>query len=246
MEFQGKTALITGGAVRLGRAIALALAEKGADIVIHYGNSEAAARELQDRLRATGVSSHRVQGDLTSEAACRTIMEQAIGAAGRLDILVNNAAAFHRDRLLSATEEGVLAEFWPNLFAPLFLIRAFATHCDHGRIVNMLDRRITAHDTACVPYMLAKKGLEELTHLAALELAPHFAVNAVAPGVLLPPPGKDAGYLKEHGGPVPLEYQCTEADISDAVLYLLGSDALTGQIIFVDGGKHLLGESTYG
>lgn len=151
MELKGRSALITGGAVRLGRAIALALAEKGADIVIHYRTSEAPARDLQDRLRAMGVSAYRVQGDLTSEAACRTIIEQAIGAAGRLDILVNNAAVFRKDGMLAATEENVLAEFWPNLFAPLFLSSAFATCCDRGRIVNMLDRRIAGHDTACVP-----------------------------------------------------------------------------------------------
>ena len=239
MNLTGQTALITGGAVRLGRALALALAEAGARIVIHYRDSAAAARELVETLRGGGTEAFLVQGDLVSEAACREVIAQAAAAAGGLDILVNNAGVFHRRRLAEADEAAVLAEFWPNLFAPLFLIRAFAATAPRGRILNLLDRRIAAHDPACVPYQLSKKGLEELTSLAALELAPRFTVNAIAPGAVLPPPGEGPEYLARHGGAAPLETPCTEADICAAARYLLGSDVVTGQVIFVDGGMHL-------
>jgi pteridine reductase len=241
MEFEGKTALITGGAVRLGRSIARHLAGRGVNIVIHYRSSAGPAEALRDELRGLGVTSTLVKGDLVSEAACVEAIRDAYAGAGGLDILVNNAAVFHKDRLADVTEANVMSEFWPNLFAPLFLIRSFAARAESGRIVNMLDRRIVSDDVECVPYLLSKKGLYALTRLAALELAPRFTVNGVAPGVLLPPPGKDDAYMRQHGGVVPLNYQCTPEDIADAVVYLVESDAITGQVIYIDGGKHLLG-----
>jgi len=241
MHLEGKTALITGGAVRLGRAITGALAEQGVNPVIHYRSSAGAARAMEAELAEKGVNVALVQGDLVSQAACRQVMEEAHRKSGGVDILVNNAAVFNKDTLMEATEENVLAEFWPNLFAPMFLIRAFAELAGDGHVINLLDRRITANDTSCAPYLLSKKGLYELTKLAALELAPGIRVNGVAPGVLLPPPGKDEQYLKEHGGYVPLEYQCRPEDIAAAVLYLLEADCHTGQVLYVDGGKHLLG-----
>jgi NAD(P)-dependent dehydrogenase (short-subunit alcohol dehydrogenase family) len=240
MELAGQTALITGGAVRLGRALALALGESGARIVIHYRASADEARSLADELRGRGTDAFLVQADLRSEAACRSVIAESVALAGQLDILVNNAAVFHKDRIADADEATVLGEFWPNLFAPLFLIRAFAATAERGRILNLLDRRITSHDPDCVPYLLSKKGLEELTYLAAQELAPGFTVNAVAPGALLPPPGEDDGYLAEHGGPVPLGVACTPDHVCDAARYLLSSDVLTGQVVFVDGGQHLV------
>jgi pteridine reductase len=160
--------------------------------------------------------------------------------AGQLDILINNAAVFHKDGLLATTEAKLLGEFWPNLFAPLLLMRAFARHSGGGKIINLLDRRIAGHDTECVSYVLAKKALAELTALAALELAPRFTVNGVAPGAVLPPPGKGADYLHDQAGPVPLQRIITPQAVAQAVLTLLGNDAITGQILFVDGGQHLL------
>lgn len=241
MHLEGKTALVTGGAVRLGRAITGALAGKGVNPVIHYRSSAKAALAMEAELSGMGVDVALVQGDLVSQEACEKVVEEANRKAGRIDILVNNAAVFTKNTLMDATEENVLGEFWPNLFAPMFLIRAFAELAGEGHVINMLDRRITANDTSCTPYLLSKKGLHELTKVAALELAPGIRVNGVAPGVLLPPPGKDEHYLKEHGGYVPLEYQCRPEDIAAAVVYLLEANCHTGQILFVDGGKHLLG-----
>ena len=241
MHLEGKTALITGGAVRLGRAITGALVDRGMNLVIHYRSSADAALALEAELSGKGVDVALVQGDLVSQEACRKVVEEAHTKAGTIEVLVNNAAVFNKNTLMEATEENVMAEFWPNLFAPMFLTRAFAELAGEGNVINMLDRRITSNDTSCAPYLLSKKGLYELTKVAALELAPKIRVNGVAPGVLLPPPGKDEQYLKAHGGYVPLEYPCRPEDIAAAVVYLLEADCHTGQVLYVDGGKHLLG-----
>lgn len=231
---------MTGGAVRIGRAICEALAGAGAHVIVHYRNSAVEAEALCAGLKQRGVHAWPLAADLTSEAACNSLVERAATTAGRLDILINNAAVFHKDNLLATTEAALLEEFWPNLFAPLLLMRAFARQSKGGKIVNLLDRRIASHDTSCVPYVLAKKALAELTQLAALELAPRFTVNGVAPGAVLPPPGKGADYLFDHAGPVPLQKQVTTAAIAETVLAFLQNGAITGQVLYVDGGQHLL------
>ena len=240
MELYGKTALVTGGAVRIGRAICEALAASGVNVVIHYWQSRSAAEALRARLRKSGVRAWLVKAELQSEDACVGLISDAVKAAGRFEILVNNAAVFHKDSLRFTTAEKLLAEFWPNLFAPLLLMRAFVERCGTGRIVNLLDRRIAGRDTSCVPYLLSKKALAALTGLAALELAPQFTVNGVAPGAILPPPGRGAAYLRDAAGPAPLQRACTPAEVAAAVVGLLQQDAVTGQIVYVDGGQHLL------
>lgn len=233
--------MITGGAVRIGRAIACGLADHGANSIVHYRNSEAEARRLCDILQEKGVRAASLQADLSSEQACKDLLGHARDCFGRLDILINNASLFNKDTFPAVTAEKIFTEFWSNLIAPMLLIRYFGENAQRGKIINLLDRRITDHDTSCVPYLLSKKGLAECTRLAALEYAPAITVNGVAPGAVLPPPGKGKDYLLEHAGYIPLEHQCTEEEIALAVLFLLKSDALTGQIIYVDGGQHLLG-----
>ena len=228
MNLDGKRALVTGGAVRIGAAITKALQAEGADVVVHYRNSKA---------EAVALSPHTIQSDLESPEACSRLIEQA----GQLDILINNASIFTKDPLESATPERVQREMQVNLFAPMELCRTFAAQAGEGAIINLLDRRIRCHDTTCVPYTLSKKGLEELTRLAALEYAPRIRVNAVAPGPVLPPPGSDAVNARELAGVIPLDALPTPDEIAGAAMYLLKADSVTGQIIFVDGGQHLLG-----
>ena len=234
---------MTGGAVRIGRAICESLAATGADVVVHYRESEQQAVDTCDALGKLGVKAYKVRADLSDESDCAGLVPAALAAAGRIDILVNSAAVFHKDPIREVTGEKLLAEFWPNLFAPILLTRAFAAACKKGSIVNILDRRIAGHDTTCVPYLLAKKALAEFTKLAALDLAPGIRVNGVAPGPILPPPGKGADYLREHAGPVPLDKTFTPQDIADAVHYLVNNENITGQILFIDGGQHLLGDN---
>lgn len=228
MNLHGKRALVTGGAVRIGATITKALQAEGADVVVHYRNSKTEAEAL---------SPYTIQSDLESPEACSRLIEQA----GQLDILINNASIFTKDPLESATPERVQREMQINLFAPMELCRTFAAQAGEGAIINLLDRRIRCHDTTCVPYTLSKKGLEELTRLAALEYAPRIRVNAVAPGPVLPPPGSDAVNARELAGVIPLDALPTPDEIAGAAMYLLKADSVTGQIIFVDGGQHLLG-----
>lgn len=240
MDLTGQTALVTGGAVRIGRAISLALARAGADVVIHHHRSAAPARALRREVEALGRRAFCVRGDLRREADVRRLVRASREKGGRLDILVNNAAVFHKDSLRAVTARKLREEFEVNLFAPLLLLRAFAEEGGGRSVVNLLDRRITSLDRECIPYVLSKMALAGATRIAALDLAPRIRVNAVAPGAILPPPGKGAKYLKDMAGPVPLRRRCAPEDVADAVLFLLQNDALTGQIIFVDGGQHLL------
>jgi len=228
MNLKGKRALVTGGARRIGKAIAEALQAEGVDVVVHYRQSADEAKAL---------SPYTVQADLESVDALASLVERA----GPLDILINNASVFTRDTLAESTPERVLREFGINLFAPLELTRCFAAQAQQGAVINLLDRRIRANDTACLPYSLSKKGLEELTRLSALELAPNIRVNAVAPGPVLPPPEESDKSMSELAGRIPLNRFPTPGQIADAVIYLLKADSCTGQVIFVDGGQHLLG-----
>lgn len=228
MNLSGKRALVTGGAVRIGRAIVKALQTEGVEVVVHYCNSVDEAREL---------SPYTVQANLEDPAEYATLIERA----GKLDILINNASIFTKDSLSTSSPEKTLREFQINLFAPLELTRAFVKQAGTGAVINLLDRRIQCHDTGCVPYSLTKKGLAELTKTAALEYAPHVRVNGVAPGPVLPPPGSSAGSARELAGNIPLDELPLPEQIADAVLFLLRAESVTGQIIYVDGGQHLLG-----
>jgi NAD(P)-dependent dehydrogenase (short-subunit alcohol dehydrogenase family) len=204
------------------------LQAEGAEVVVHYRNS---------RTEAEALSPYTVQSDLESPEACSRLIEQA----GKLDVLVNNASIFTKDTLPSSAFDKVQREFQVNLFAPMELIRTFAVQAGEGAIINLLDRRIRCHDTTCVPYTLSKQGLEELTRLAALEYAPHIRVNAVAPGPVLPPPGSTSVNVRELAGVIPLDALPTPNEIAEAAVYLLRAGSVTGQVIFVDGGQHLLG-----
>jgi NAD(P)-dependent dehydrogenase (short-subunit alcohol dehydrogenase family) len=227
MILKGKRALVTGGAMRIGREITQQLQAAGVEVVVHYCTSAAQAQAL---------SPFTLQADLSQPEACARLME----AAGSLDILINNAAIFTKDTLVQSMPERVQREFATNLFAPLELTRLFAAQ-GGGAVVNLLDRRIDCNDTSCAPYSLTKKSLADLTRLAALEYAPQTRVNAVAPGAILPPPGHPSERVYEAAGRIPLDQLPPLSDLAEAVLFLLKTDSITGQIIYIDGGQHLLG-----
>jgi NAD(P)-dependent dehydrogenase (short-subunit alcohol dehydrogenase family) len=249
VDLRGKTALVTGGAVRIGRAICEALAEKGCRVVIHYNRSRSEAAGLAAELERTGVESFTVRGTLDSQRGCERVIGQATKQAGGLDILVNNASVFHKDDLLSVTEEKIRRELMVNAIAPMLLTRAFAAGAGEAaagtgithKVINLLDRRITADEPGCLPYLLSKKLLAEFTRTAALDLAPGMTVNGVAPGAVLPPPGEGEEYIRDMAGSAPLEHRCTPRNVAEAVVFLLEADAITGQVIFVDAGQNLLG-----
>jgi NAD(P)-dependent dehydrogenase (short-subunit alcohol dehydrogenase family) len=246
MDLTGCTALVTGGAVRVGAAICITLARHGATVVIHHRRSATAAKALAQRIRRDGGKALLVSGALDTETGVDRVLAAAFKAAPSLNVLVNNAAVFARQPLLEATGRDYLAAWRVNTLAPILLTRGFAKRflarktnaAIRGAVVNLLDRRVAAPEPGCAPYMVSKSALSSFTVAAASELAPRIAVNAVAPGPVLPPPG-GASRVREPAGHIPLGRRPTPQDVADAVSFLLASKAITGQTIFVDGGQHL-------
>jgi pteridine reductase len=242
MVLNGKKALVTGGATRIGRELCLTLARAGGAVAVHYRSSGHEAASLVEEIHAAGGQAAALQADLSSEAACKKLVEAAREALGGLDVLMNNASVFTRESLLQTTQQSLEREFWPNLFAPMMLSRFFAEGVSgDGVIINLLDRRITANDARFFAYSLAKKGLADFTKLAAVELAPRIKVHGIAPGPILPPPGESPAYLKEKGGRQLLDDELDPGAIAGAMMALLGLRGATGQILYIDNGQHLLG-----
>lgn len=256
MRLDSRVALVTGGAVRIGRAISTELARHGCVVIVHYDTSAGRAARLTRALGGERGRAHAVQGHLASELDCERLIEAAWSCAGRLDILVNNAAVFHKESLMQATEASLEAELRTNAWVPVFLTRALARRHKagapgrrgravggvHAKVVNLLDQRIAGDEVGCLPYLLSKKMLAAFTRQAALELAPLMTVNGVAPGAVLSPPRRGPVRVRDWAGESPLQRRVRPADIAAAVLFLLEQDAITGQTIFVDGGQHLAGD----
>lgn len=240
-DLNGRTALITGGAKRIGREAALALAEQGANVVVHYNRSDEAALLLTAELERKGVSAWTVQADFRRPHEYGTLIERASRLAGGLDILINNASIFPTEALGGLNWAGFSADMEVNAWVPLVLSRDFARGLGRGAIVNLHDTHLEGFDFRHAGYILSKHVLAALTRMMALELAPNVTVNAVAPGLILPPPGADEGYLRSHAGRLPLRKHGGPRDIAEAIVFLIRSDFVTGQVIYVDGGRHLEG-----
>lgn len=234
-----RVALVTGAAVRIGRATALALADAGMDVVVHYRHSAAPAIELCDELVRRGVRAWAIQADFADPDEGARVIDRALEAAGTLDVLVNNASSFPVDDLAHLTFEGLLDSLRVNAWAPFAASRAFAQRVGRGHIINLLDSRLDDADWTHVAYLLGKHVLAALTKLMALAYAPEISVNAVAPGLILPPPGAPHAYIDQRTQTVPLAQHGEPEQIARAVAYLATSAFVTGDVIYVDGGRHL-------
>ncbi len=249
----GRVALVTGGAKRIGRAVALDLAKEGTDLIIHYNRSSAEAEGVAAEARSLGVHASAVGADLGGAAGAAALFEKAIGAFGRIDLIVNSASIFEESTLASVTSEEIHRNIDINALAPLELIRRLAAHVgERGAaggpaacVVNLLDARIVDNDRHHLAYHLSKRMLFSLTRITASELAPAVRVNGVAPGLILPPPGRDDSYLEDLKGSNPMGSIGTLDQICAAVRFLVTNEFVTGQIIYVDGGRHMKG-SFYG
>lgn len=237
----GRTALVTGAARRIGRAMALALAGQGAGVVVHHNRSEGEAVVLCDEIRRSGGSAWRVQGDLADEGQVKRLFQDAVAQGGPIDILINNASLYERDTLWEATEESILLNLRVHALAPLSLARAMAGQGGAGHVINLLDTRVTVYDKEHASYHISKRVLLTLTRMLALELAPGIAVNAIAPGLILPPVGEDESYLQRLAHACPLNRYGGSQDVIDAMLFLVHSRFVTGQILYIDGGYHMKG-----
>ena len=245
----GKRALITGGAKRLGREVALSLARSGVHLAIHFNRSKAPAEELSRELADLGVRAVPLGADLDDVDAVEPLFQRAWETLEGIDFLVSNASIFPIGRLDDMELPGLHRTLRVNAWAPFVLTRAFWRQIRgtdlRGSVVNLLDTRLVGGDLAHAPYHLSKAVLGELTTLTALEFAPELRVNGVAPGAVLPPEELDEEYLSGLTKDLPLRRRGYPADIADAIAYLLGAEFVTGQIIFVDGGRHIrMGGST--
>lgn len=231
--------MITGAAKRVGRAIALALADEGASIIAHYNTSGDEATALAGELTGRGVKCWTIKADFSKPEEYDSLIERAVDASGEFDILVNSAAVFPAGKLEDIAFDDLVRVLEINAWAPFVLARSFTHKMGRGKIVNLLDTRIGSYDWSHVGYILAKKTLAELTKMMALKFAPDITVNAVAPGLILPPPGQDQGYLDRLTDTVPLKRHGEPEDVARAVVFLVKSDFVTGEVVYVDGGRHL-------
>jgi pteridine reductase len=242
MELKGRVAVVTGAAVRLGRALTLALVRQGVQVAVHYGASADAAEETLAQIKTLGGSAIAIQADLSRTQQLPALLKQAVDHFGRVDILVNSAAIFEPGDVAHTTEEAWDRHFAINLKAPFFLSQAFAAHIgaeQRGHIINIADWRGIRPGADYVAYTLTKAALMAMTSSLALGLAPRIQVNSIAPGAILPPPGQDQVYLDKLAETIPARRSGSPEDIAGAMLYLLQSDFVTGDVIYVTGGQHL-------
>lgn len=237
-----RAALVTGGAKRLGRAIALALAEAGFDLAIHYGGSAAEAEETAGAIRALGRRAVALRAGLEREAEVEALLPAAVAALGPLGVLVNNASTFERDEWHDATRESWDHHIEPNLRAPFVLSQAFARQLPgsaEGVVINMLDQRVWSLTPHFVSYTVSKAGLWALTQSLALALAPRIRVNGIGPGPALPSPRQSPEQFARQCAAVPLHRGTGPEEVARAALAILALPAMTGQMIALDGGQHL-------
>jgi pteridine reductase len=235
---RGKAALVTGGARRLGRAIAIELARAGADITIHYHESSGPAEQVLGELSALGVQAHAVQGDLSDPATCERVVDAAIARWGRLDLLVNNSGIWGPTPVGQVTQERWDELLNTNLRGPFFTAQraAPALRESRGAIVNIADVGAFKPWANHAPYLASKGGVVTLTYALARDLAPEVRVNAVAPGPVLMPDGWDAQKSRSAARTTLLGRLGRPEDIGQAVVFLASADYITGVVLPVDGG----------
>lgn len=243
-----KTVLITGAAKRIGSNIATYLAKKGWNIAIHYHHSENEAVELGHQLEQYSIKTTLCQGDLSDTSTVKNIIDQAVESLGPLTCLVNNASIFKNDSTLNNTEENWQQHMNTNLRAPMILSEHFAKQLpegEKGNIINLLDYCVWRLPENFTSYSVSKTGLWTLTQIMAMQLAPHIRVNGIGPGNTLLNPKEPVEHFEKARESTPLKTGGTVEEVCRAVDFFLNMPSVTGQMIALDGGKHLMTPGFY-
>ncbi|HWK43853.1 MAG TPA: SDR family oxidoreductase [Stellaceae bacterium] len=237
-----KVALVTGGAKRIGRTLALALARDGWSVAVHHNRSAEAAASVAAEIRDLGRQAVILQADLSDETEVAGLVPAAVEALGPLGCLINNASVFENDGIATADRASWDAHLNTNLRAPFVLIQEFARQLPEtaeGVVLNLLDQRVWNLTPFFMSYTVSKAGLWTLTQTLALALAPRIRVNAIGPGPTLPSIHQTDEQFARQCAAMPLQRGTTPDEIADALRFILGARAMTGQMIALDGGQHL-------
>jgi len=243
MKIKGKTALVTGGGRRLGKEIALSLADQGANIILHYHQSQRDAEETSRKIRKAGVSCYLSSHNLEDAELTGIWFEGLLKTQGCPDILINSASNYTEDSYSGMSSADLQKSMSLHVYSPMEIIRHMYDSGKEVSVVNILDTRVVDRDPAHASYHLGKRGMLTITRDLAVDFAPHLRINAVAPGIILPPEGKGEEWIERLKSSNPLKRRGNAEDICDAVQFLVGAEFTTGQIIFVDGGRHLKGNA---
>jgi len=238
LETQG-TALVTGAAKRIGKAICLSLSSLGFTIALHYNHSSQEAKKLSDKIQSAGGKCELFCCDLSDEKQTHQLITDVQKIFPGLNVLINNASIFEPSTIKNSTGAVLRKHFAVNFNAPFILTSQFAKKCKKGHIINILDAHIAQSATQHSTYLLSKKALYALTQLSAAELAPNIRVNAISPGLILPPVEKGSDHLERLSKKIPLQRKGSVDQITQTVAFLLSAPYIIGQNIFVDGGEHL-------
>ncbi|MDE0780991.1 MAG: SDR family oxidoreductase [Alphaproteobacteria bacterium] len=236
-------ALVTGSGQRIGRCIAQTLAADGWHVTVHYNVSRDASEDTVRAIVDAGGKAKAVQADLSCAQSCVELIKVAGGEASGLTCLINNASVFIEDRIVDVDVASFNRSMAVNLRAPVLLSQAFAEQLplgEDGVIINILDQKLANTNPDFLSYSLSKYGLLGLTNMLAMALGPRIRVCGVAPGLTLPSGDQSQDQFHAIHTRTPLARGSAPENIADAVRYLVGARAVTGEVIMVDGGQHLV------
>ena len=240
---KGKTALVTGAARRIGKAIAYALAENHVNVIVHYCSSTGKdVDEALTDINVPGVETWKFQSDFSNIDNVDNFFEKIQSSIGTVDFLINNASTFSPSKLTTLSIQELNHTLAINSIAPFRLSQHMAKQKNEGSIINILDSRVKQYDMNYAAYQLSKNMLYHMTEMMAVEFAPQIRVNGIAPGIILPPQGKDEPYIQKRSHRNLFNRSGKLSDITDAVLFLLSNTFITGEVLFIDGGQNLKGE----
>jgi pteridine reductase len=238
--FSGLAALVTGGAKRIGKAIALGLAQKGFDIALHYHRSENEAHETAEEINRLGVECRLFRADLSDPQAAENLVPEVFESFPGCSILIHNASLFERASFDQTDADLFNRLTAVNLRAPFLLSRGFARSCKQGHIIHLLDSETSVQSHPYFVYTWTKRSLRLLNEMLAKELSPNIRVNAVSPGLILPSGRFTESDFERMAQRVPLRKRGDPRDVVNAVLFLIENSNITGVCLDVDGGAHLV------